>query len=147
MLLSFFSLNVLMFQPENTQRGITGLGREILAWTMASFQGALTHIWQEGTMMLEVRSSPTFPCHSCLNGKRYSNGETFDFRCGLSKDVLLMPLLPATNSEDLRALLKRKAATVSASKTDLRTTINKSKARKVGQTVVAPSLWPQIYIW
>ena len=54
------------------------------------------------------------------------------------------PLLPATNSEDLRALLKRKAATVSASKTDLRTTINKSKAIKVGQTVVAPSLRPQI---
>ena len=54
------------------------------------------------------------------------------------------PFLPATNSEDLRNLLKRKAAIVPASKTDLRTTINKSKVRKVGQTVVAPSLQPQI---
>ncbi|KAG2288840.1 hypothetical protein Bca52824_048444 [Brassica carinata] len=44
----------------------------------------------------------------------------------------------------LFVLLKRKAAIVSASKTDLRTTLNKSKARKAAHTVDAPSLQPQI---
>ena len=48
------------------------------------------------------------------------------------------------DSEDLRVLLKRKAAMVSVSKTDLRTTLNESKARKVAHTVVAPSPQPQI---
>ena len=54
------------------------------------------------------------------------------------------PHLPAANSEDLRVLLKRKAAMVSVSKTDLRETLNESKARKVAHTIVAPSPEPQI---
>ncbi|XP_013617508.1 PREDICTED: uncharacterized protein LOC106324029 [Brassica oleracea var. oleracea] len=48
-----------------------------------------------------------------------------------------------TDSKDLRALLKRKAAKVSVSKTDLRSTHNESKARKTAHTVVAPSPQPQ----
>ena len=47
------------------------------------------------------------------------------------------------DSKDLRALLKRKAAKVSVSETDLRSTLNESKARKTAHTVVAPSLQPQ----
>lgn len=45
------------------------------------------------------------------------------------------------NSEDLRTLLKRKTAMVAdvlARKVKLRTIINKSKARKVSQTIIAP---------
>ncbi|XP_013617314.1 PREDICTED: uncharacterized protein LOC106323790 [Brassica oleracea var. oleracea] len=49
-----------------------------------------------------------------------------------------------TDSEDLRVLLKRKAAMVSVSKADLRTTLNESKARKVAHTIIAPSPQPQI---
>ena len=51
------------------------------------------------------------------------------------------PLIVTTNSEDLRTLLKRKIAMVAdtpASESDLRTTIDKSKARKVNQTIIAP---------
>ena len=48
-----------------------------------------------------------------------------------------------TDSKDLRALLKRKAAKVSVNETDLRTTLNESKARKTAHTVATPSLQPQ----
>ncbi|KAL0733905.1 hypothetical protein Bca4012_010115 [Brassica carinata] len=50
------------------------------------------------------------------------------------KDGKEHPIAPPVNSEDLRSLLKRKPDTItddSASETDLRTIINKSRARKI----------------
>lgn len=49
-----------------------------------------------------------------------------------------------TDSKDLPAMLKRKAAKASVSKADLRTTLTESKARKTAHAVVAPSLQPQL---